>query len=172
VGVRPLLEAVDVEGSAARIPALDAAARALAADSVPDVLRRRASEVRDLVHTLRASLGRAAELAPAAAGTARAEAAAAAEAARADSTAAARGDPADALATPAAGDGAVPAPAAPGDVASTAGPADSVAVDPLTAYLDTWGEAQRAAEALLHLARDPAGEPDPGPAPVSPAAPG
>jgi hypothetical protein len=169
VGVRPLLEAVDVEGSAARIPLLDAAARGVAADSMPAPVAARAREVREIAGTVRASLARAAGLAPAAAEAARAD-----SADRAAAPTAAAGD-----AAPAAGADAGEAPAAvhAGAAADPAAGADSAAaVDPLQAYLRAWRDAERAAEDLLHLVRDP-GRPRASagaggaPAPVSRAAP-
>jgi hypothetical protein len=179
VGVRLLLEAVDVEGSAARIPLLDAAARGVAADSMPAPVAARAREVRELAGTVRASLARAAELAPAAAEAARAD-----SADRAAAPTAAAGD-ATPVAGAAAGADAGEAPAAvhAGAAADPAAGADSVAaadsaaaVDPLQAYLRAWRDAERAAEDLLHLVRDPGRPRAPAgaggaPAPVSRAAP-
>lgn len=173
VGVRPLLEAVDVEGSAARIPLLDAAARGVAADSMPAPVAARAREVREIAGTVRASLARAAGLAPAAAEAARAD-----SADRAAAPTAAAGD-ATPVAGAAAGADAGEAPAAvhAGAAADPAAGADSAAaVDPLQAYLRAWRDAERAAEDLLHLVRDP-GRPRASagaggaPAPVSRAAP-
>jgi hypothetical protein len=163
VGVRLLLEAVDVEGSAARIPALDAAARRVAADSVPAPVAARAREVRDLAEAVRASLARAAELAPAAAEAARADSAAVADRMAVAGDAAARPDDAAAAAAPAPAAGAAPDAGAAVDAGADAdagadgAAADSAAAaDPLQAYLQAWRDAERAAENLLHLVRDPA----------------